>query len=311
MKQRSLGAPVVLKLGGELLEEPQRVAALARTLAKLSRATRLVIVHGGGREIDASLARAGIEKRQVDGLRITDEPTLDIVVSVLAGLVNTRFVAALGAAGVSAVGLTGADAGIGRVEPAKRHVSTSGVSVDLGRVGDPLGKDKPALLTALCRKGFVPVVASIGASRDGRLFNVNADTLAAHLAGRLKSPRLVFAGTTAGVLDGAGVTIAGMTFDDIDALIASGGVTAGMVAKLEACRSAVDGGTREVFVASGLDLDGLSVLARYGSKTGAAKNTRITGDGSARLRPRAHSRATASFAKAERRRARGVGEQIS
>jgi acetylglutamate kinase len=103
--------PVVLKFGGELLEDRERVAALASTIAKLAKKkppVPLVIVHGGGREIDTALARVGIEKRQVDGLRITDQPTLDIVVSVLAGLVNTRFVAALGAAGVQAVGLTGA-----------------------------------------------------------------------------------------------------------------------------------------------------------------------------------------------------------
>ena len=183
--------PVVLKFGGELLEDPQRVAALASTIAKLVRKkplVPLVIVHGGGREIDASLARVGIEKRQVDGLRITDEATLEIVVSVLAGLVNTRFVAALGAAGVQAVGLTGADAGVGRVKAAPPHKSTGGASVDLGRVGEPVGKDKPSLIIDLCRKGYVPVVSSIGASRDGELFNVNADTLAAHLAGRLKSP---------------------------------------------------------------------------------------------------------------------------
>lgn len=297
--QRPPGAPVVLKFGGELLEEPQRVAALARTLAKVIHATPLVplvIVHGGGREIDASLARAGIEKRQVDGLRITDDPTLDIVVGVLAGLVNTRFVAALGVAGVSAVGLTGADAGIGRVEPARRHVSTSGVSVDLGHVGEPVGKEAPALLSALCRQGFVPVIASIGASRDGRLFNVNADTLAAHLAGRLRSPRLVFAGATAGVLDGAGTTIAEMTLDDIDALIASGGATAGMIAKLTACRSAVESGAREVFVANGLDLAGLLVLARYGLKAGAARCTRVTS-----LRPPRNTRAAANDVSTRRR----------
>ncbi len=153
------------------------------------------------------------------GLRITDEPTLEVVVSVLAGLVNTRFVAALGAAGVQAVGLTGADAGVGRVKAAAPHVSTSGATVDLGRVGEPVGRDKPSLLLDLCRKGYVPVVSSIGASRDGELFNVNADTLAAHLAGRLKSPRLIIAGATAGVLDRDGSTIADMTFADVDALI--------------------------------------------------------------------------------------------
>ncbi|HUP41523.1 MAG TPA: acetylglutamate kinase [Vicinamibacterales bacterium] len=268
--------PVVLKFGGELLEDPQRLSALAATMAKLVRNTPIVIVHGGGREIDASLARVGIEKRQVDGLRITDDATLEIVVGVLAGLVNTRFVAALGAAGVSAVGLTGADAGIGRVKAAPLHRTTEGTMVDLGRVGEPIGKEMPSLLTDLCRKGYVPVVSSIGASRAGELFNVNADTLAAHLAGRLKSPRLIVAGATAGVLERDGSTIADMTFRDVDALIASGGATAGMVAKLAACRHAIQSGTREVFVADGKDLAGLAVLARHGRAAGAGKSTRIT-----------------------------------
>ncbi len=268
--------PVVLKFGGELLEDPQRVAVLASTIAKLARKTPIVIVHGGGREIDAALARAGIEKRQVDGLRVTDGPTLEIVVSVLAGLVNTRFVAVLGAAGVAAVGLTGADAGVARVKAAPPHKSTAGAMVDLGRVGEPVGKDKPALLIDLCRKGYVPVISSIGASRDGELLNVNADTLAAHLAGRLKSPRLIVAGATAGVLGRDGSTIADMTFRDVDALVSNGGATAGMVAKLDACRHAIENGAREVFVADGKDLAGLAVLARHGRAPGAGKSTRIT-----------------------------------
>src|SRR6202022_5196866 len=95
MPRRPSTAPVVLKFGGELWEDPSRVAALSSALAKLSRTTPLVIVHGGGREIDQALQRAGIETRQVDGLRITDEPTLDIVVGVLAGLIKTRLVAGL------------------------------------------------------------------------------------------------------------------------------------------------------------------------------------------------------------------------
>ena len=275
MKRRS-AAPVVVKFGGELLEDPKQVAALTGALAKLSRHTPLVLVHGGGREIDAALARVGIDKRQIDGLRITDEPTLDIVVGVLAGLVNTRLVAALGAAGVAAVGLTGADAGIGRVEQAGPHVSTSGARVDLGRVGEPVGRERPALLVDLCRTGYVPVVSSIGSSRDGRLFNVNADTLAAHLAARLKSPRLVIAGATAGVLDGAGGTISELSFDGITSMVAGGGATAGMIAKLAACRSAVEGGARDVFIADGRDSAALIVLARHGRKAGAGKSTRIT-----------------------------------
>jgi acetylglutamate kinase len=147
--------------------------------------------------------------------------------------------------------------------------------VDLGRVGEPVGRERPALLVDLCRKGYVPVVSSIGASRDGALFNVNADTLAAHLAARLASPRMIIAGATPGVLDRDGSTIADMTFRDIDELIASGGATAGMIAKLGACRSAIEGGAREVFVADGKDLAGLAVLARHGRAAGAAKSTRI------------------------------------
>jgi acetylglutamate kinase len=272
-----MSAPVVLKFGGELLEDPLHLSALAATIATLRRkpVVPLIIVHGGGREIDASLARAGIEKRQVDGLRITDEPTLDVVVSVLAGLVNTKFVAALGAVGIPAVGLTGADAVIGRVERAGPHLSTKGETVDLGRVGEPVGKKKPALLIDLCRKGYLPVVASIGSSRGGLLFNVNADTLAAHLAGRLKSPRLIIAGATAGVLDADGTSISELTFREMEALVASGGVTAGMIAKLAACRRALESGAAEVFIADGKDLTGLAVLARNGRDQGAATSTRI------------------------------------
>ncbi len=269
---------VLLKLGGELLEDSGRLDALAATLATLSSMTPLVVVHGGGREIDGALARAGIEKRQVDGLRITDDATLDIVVSVLGGLINTRLVAALTAAGAQAVGLTGVDAGLGIVEPAARHVTTSGVSVDLGRVGEPVGSGRPRLLDDLCTRGYVPVVASIGVGRDGRLFNVNADSLAAHLSGRLRSPRLVIAGSTAGVLNRRGETIPVLGLRELDSLVTSGGATAGMVAKLAACRLALLSGVGEVFVADGCHLDELAAVVRRGSRGGARRSTRIVTD---------------------------------
>jgi acetylglutamate kinase len=281
---KTMASPVVLKFGGELLEEAPRVRALASAIAKLSRKTALVVVHGGGREIDAALARAGIEKRQVDGLRITDEATLDIVVGVLAGLINTRLVAALNSAGVRAVGLTGADAGVALVKPAPPHPSSAGGTVNLGRVGDPVGKERPSLLVDLCRNGYVPVVSSIGASREGKLFNVNADTLAAHLAGRLKARRLIVAGATAGVLDAGGETIADLTFGDIDRLVKGGGATAGMIAKLAACRDALTTGAREVYVAHGKDPAGLMVLAQHGRAPGAGTASRITKDRSVTTR---------------------------
>src|SRR3954464_9167398 len=114
--------PLLLKFGGELLENGSRLTTLVSAIARTAtQGVPLVIVHGGGKEIDAALKAAGIEKRQVDGLRITDEPTLNVVVAVLAGTINTRLVAALNAAGVPAVGLTGADARCGLSEPAPPH----------------------------------------------------------------------------------------------------------------------------------------------------------------------------------------------
>ena len=162
-------AATLLKFGGELLEQPERLAALASMLARVAGGTRLAVVHGGGREIDAALARIGVPKRQVDGLRVTDEQTMAVVVEVLAGTVNTRLVAAITAAGGRAVGLTGADAGIAVVEKAAPHVTVDGQTVDLGLVGQPVEGGTPALLRDLVAAGYLPVVCSIGVGRDGTL----------------------------------------------------------------------------------------------------------------------------------------------
>lgn len=242
---------IVLKLGGELLEQPADVARVAKAIAALSRTASLVVVHGGGKEIDAALAVAGIPKRQVDGLRVTDAPTLDIVVSVLAGAINTRLVAAVRTAGGSAVGLTAADAAVATMKRAAPIVSVAGERVDLGLVGAPTGSDKPRLLTDLLARGYVPVVACIGATRRGDLLNVNADTLASHLATALGAARLVIAGGTSGVLDEAGQTIARLTSKDAAALIKAGTANKGMVAKLQACRVAVQRGVGDVVIANG------------------------------------------------------------
>ena len=254
--------PLLLKFGGELLEDPAHLGSIVAALAAVGRSGRpVVVVHGGGREIDAALKRAGIEKRQVDGLRITDDPTLDVVVSVLAGVVNTRFVAALNAAGVPAVGLTGADGGCGLSGAAPPHHSVDGRVVDLGRVGIPAPDADMRLLQALARERFVPVVASIGVDRDGRLLNVNADTLAGHLAAELGAARLVIAGTTAGVLDGAGATLPALDGDAMAALIDEGTATAGMVAKLRACAHAIAGGVDDVVIVDGRDREELEAAA--------------------------------------------------
>jgi acetylglutamate kinase len=250
---------VLLKLGGELIEQPARMKAVARAIVRAAEQSPLVVVHGGGREIDAALATASIPKHQVDGLRITDEATLQVVVSVLAGSINTRFVAAINGAGGHAVGLTGADAGVAPVKPAKPHKATNGEFVDLGLVGEPVPGPTPKLIKMLVGEGYVPVVACIGASSDGRLFNVNADTLAGSLAARLHAKRLVLAGTTRGVL-AKGATVAKLDLEEIEKLIESGTATAGMVAKLRACRKAVKGSVRDVMIADGREPRRLSAL---------------------------------------------------
>jgi acetylglutamate kinase len=176
---------IVLKLGGELLEQPADLERVAHGIAALAAKAALVVVHGGGKEIDAALATAGIEKRQVDGLRVTDARTLDVVVAVLAGAINTKLVAACRRAGAMAVGLTGADAGVATMKKAAPIVSVAGPTVDLGLVGAPVSNGTPRLLTDLVARGYVPVVACIGATREGQLLNVNADTLASHLAAAL------------------------------------------------------------------------------------------------------------------------------
>ncbi len=244
-------ARVVLKLGGELLMEPDQRRDIAAAIGSLAGGAALVVVHGGGREVDAELAQRGIAKRAVDGLRITDAATLGVVVGMLAGQVNTRLVATACSAGVRAVGLTAADAGVAAVERAAPYAAADGSVVDLGFVGQPHGDAPPMLLETLCNSGLVPVVASIGAGPDGQLLNVNADTLAGDLAVRFRASRLLIAGGTAGVLDPEGRTLPSIDDATLQELIADGRASTGMVAKLNACRDARRNGVARVEIVDG------------------------------------------------------------
>jgi acetylglutamate kinase len=254
--------PLVVKIGGELIEDRAHLAAVVSALATIAGSgSPVVVVHGGGKEIDAALNVAGLEKHQVEGLRITDEATLDVVVSVLAGAVNTRLVAALNTSGVAAVGLTGADAACGLSAAAPRHRTVDGRVVDLGCVGVPdKGADMRVLHTLMADR-FVPVIACIGLGRDGRLFNVNADTFAGHLAARLCARRLVIAGTTPGVLGAAGATLPVLGADAVTRLVGDGTATAGMIAKLRACEHALAGGVDDVVIVDGRDRAALESAA--------------------------------------------------
>ena len=252
-----MSGPLVLKLGGELLETPEQRAKFASVAAALASHRPLVVVHGGGRKIDAELDRRGIAPKKVDGLRITDAATLDVVVSVLGGASNTELVAALVAQGVMAVGLTGVDAGFGRATRTQAHRATTGALVDLGHVGDPADADA-SLLELLLVNGYVPVIASLGldANGDGGILNVNADVMACRIAVALGGSDLVIAGGTPGVLNDTGETIAALDADGIERAIASGTATAGMVAKLSACRTALLEGVASVRIVDGKQFDG-------------------------------------------------------
>ena len=248
------GSRLVLKLGGELLEHPDDLQHIAAGIALLAKQSALVVVHGGGREIDSALASAGVAKQQVDGLRVTDARTLDVVISVLVGAINTRLVAALRGAGASPVGLTGADAAVVTVRRAAPISTVAGTKVDLGLVGSPIDNGAPRLLTDLLSRGYLPVVACVGATRHGQLLNVNADTLASHLAASLGASRLVIAGGTPGVLDDGGRTIERLTSRHAARLIRTGIAHKGMVAKLEACRAALRKGVGDVLIANGREV---------------------------------------------------------
>lgn len=253
-----MNGPLVLKLGGELLESIAQRTAFATAAAAIASRRPLVIVHGGGRAIDAELDRRGIAPKKVDGLRITDAATLDVVISVLGGSANTALIASLVEQGVAAVGLTGVDAGFGRAKKTSAHRSTSGAIVDLGFVGDPVDADA-SLIELLLVHGYVPVIASLGLEAEGvsspAVLNVNADVMACRVASALGGSDLVIAGTTAGVLDAHGEPIALLDAEAIDALIASGAATAGMVAKLSACKAALVEGVASVRIVDGRVFD--------------------------------------------------------
>jgi acetylglutamate kinase len=262
--------PLVLKLGGELIETAEARAGIAAFAAATAARRPLVVVHGGGRAIDAELARRAIAPRKVEGLRVTDAATLDAVMAVLAGSANTTLVAALVAAGVAAVGLTGVDAGFARAARDSRHRTTSGATVDLGLVGDP-AETRPALVRLLLDHGYVPVVASLGLDEvivGGRareaapgVLNVNADVMACRIAAALGSCDLVIAGATPGVLDRSGASMPELAMDALEQVLADGTATAGMVAKLEACRAALDAGVASVRIIDGRGLSAATPLA--------------------------------------------------
>jgi len=255
----------VVKLGGRILEEPERRGAALDAIAARYRAgDRFVVVHGGGRQVDAALERAGIPKRTHEGLRVTDEATLDVVVSVLAGLVNKRLVSDLIARDVDAAGISGADGG---TLIAEAHPPTQGV--DLGRVGRVVAC-RPRVILAILSAGALPVVASIAATAAGELLNVNADAAASALAPALGARRLLFLTDVEGVFDADGRVVRRIDAAGLSRLLASDAVRGGMRPKLHASLEAIARGVGEVVIAGPRRHVAALATGKGGTRVGAA-----------------------------------------
>jgi acetylglutamate kinase len=232
----------LIKLGGTLLDAPELRANLAMQIAEQSRrGVEITVVHGGGKQLTRFLAERGVESRFVNGLRVTTPETMDAVLKVLAGSVNQELVAALIAAGLRAVGLSGVDGNLVEAEP---------MDPALGLVGR-IRRSNPALLDLLLSRGFLPVVACVAGDGNGRMYNVNADQMAAACASGWRADRLIFLTDIVGVLDAAGKVQPVLTAANCSQLIADGVATGGMEAKLNAATAALDEGVAEIDIAPG------------------------------------------------------------
>ncbi len=231
---------VVIKLGGTLLDHPQKLGALSRQLARVAALHPLVVVHGGGKQVTRFLDARGIATSFVNGLRVSNAEVIDAVAMVIAGSVNKRFVSALGAEGCRALGLSGVDGGLTRAEQ---------LSPELQFAGRPTSSDGQ-LLQLLVDAGYLPVVACLAGDSRGNIFNVNADQMAVSCAIGWQASRLVFLTDVAGVKDGSDSILQTLAPDQVRQLISSGVAHGGMQAKLESASAALEAGLR-VTIASG------------------------------------------------------------
>jgi acetylglutamate kinase len=243
--RRFVDKTIVIKYGGAAMKDAELRASFAVDVVLLKHiGVRPVIVHGGGPQIGALLARLGKESAFVDGLRVTDDETMEVVEMVLGGTVNREIVDLVQRGGGKAVGLTGSDGGMIRVKRRLRG------GRDIGRVGEVVGVD-PSPITAVAAAGFVPVIAPIGVGEDGLTYNVNADEAAGAIAQSLQAEKLILLTDVAGVLDADGKLIQRLTREQAREQIAGGVVQGGMIPKVECCLAAVQGGVDRAHVVDG------------------------------------------------------------
>ena len=269
--QRFHGTTIVVKYGGNAMENAQLKRAFARDIVLMKLVgMNPIVVHGGGPQIGDLLDRLGIPTRFVDGMRVTDAATMDVVQMVLGGLVNKDIVSLLNAAGGRAVGVTGKDGELIRARKLKlvsRAAQDAGEAkgtaptvtsaeigvpeiIDIGHVGE-VDEVNADVLDALIARDFIPVIAPVGVGPDGESYNINADFVAGAVAGHLQAEKLILLTNTPGVLDPEGNTLTGLDRSAVVALIADGTIEGGMLPKVDCAISAVDAGTSSAHIIDG------------------------------------------------------------
>ncbi len=249
--RRFHGKTLVVKYGGNAMTDAELKTSFARDVVLLKLVgMNPVVVHGGGPQIEQVLARLGKKGEFVQGLRVTDAETMDVVEMVLGGLVNKEVVELINQAGGKAVGLTGQDGAFIRARKMVLAAQGEAGAVDLGQVGEIESID-PSVISALESGGFIPVVAPIGTGADGTTYNINADQVAGKLAEVLRAEKLIVLTNTPGVLDRDGRLLTGLTPRRVDELVAEGTIVGGMLPKIASVLDAARAGVKSCHIIDG------------------------------------------------------------
>ncbi|MEO1424250.1 MAG: acetylglutamate kinase [Pseudomonadota bacterium] len=253
--QRYDGATVVIKLGGHAMSDDAAMERFARDVVLMKQCNvNPVVVHGGGPQINQMLDRLAIKSEFVDGKRVTDAATVEVVEMVLAGRINKQIVQAINDAGGKGVGLSGKDARLLVCEKATKTVKDPGSQIekvlDLGFVGEPV-EIHPDLLHTFVQSDFIPVVAPVGMGRNGETFNINGDTAAGAIAGAMQADRLLLLTDVAGVKDADGDVITDLSSEQVRDLTTSGVIAGGMIPKTETALDALAHGVGAVVILDG------------------------------------------------------------
>jgi acetylglutamate kinase len=250
--RRFAGKTIVVKYGGNAMTEEHLKHSFARDVVLMKLVgMNPVVVHGGGPQINDLLKRIGKQGEFIQGMRVTDRETMDVVEMVLGGLVNKEIVNLINQHGGRAVGLTGKDGGLIKAKKLlMKSRDKQDELIDLGLVGEVTSID-PALVALLDTQDFIPVIAPVGVGEDGESYNINADLVAGKLAETLKAEKLILLTNTTGVLDKNGNLLTGLTAARVDELIADGTISGGMIPKIDMALEAVKNGVKSSHIIDG------------------------------------------------------------